>query len=982
MGLCDSPGRKRLFSLLLPGLGLGLWLSRLLAESSLSGWRAIWLLPLALVGALIGVGAVALLKRGDVDWRPLILLWVYVLWPSATRWGGLSLGALVFGILLIGQGPRWRRTGLLPLAVFLGAVGLYVATLSPGLLPADAGEFQLVGATLGIAHPPGYALYTMLAKLATLLLPFGTPAFRINLFAALTSAGTLALLAHVVQWRTRSAAAAMVACLFLGLAATFWVQSTTANVRSLTLLFLMATIASLLHWQEEREPRWLTLAALAFGLGVGHHASLAFMAIPFAVYVLWVEPGLWREPRRWAGPALALVAAFAVWFYLPIRSAMQPAFDPNPIGTLRAFREHVMASGFRGDMFAYRSWPILLGRARVYWDILVLQFGMPMLLASLLAAIPLVRKRPRLATMLLGIWTINSLVTISYRAPQTVEYLLPAYLALAALLGFGVASLCETLQRRTVAATLLATLLLFAGMHGLSNLPSLLSLHEDDSTRRTAETLLDAAPPDALILANWHQATPLWYLQIVEGRRPDVEVAYVYPEGATANETVWLRRIDEAIGERPVLVTNRYHGYEHRDYRWEAFIGGWRVHDRALVDTPGDMRPLASAFGDAIAVLGYRISSETVAPAQTMRVSVYWQALETLPDSLSSFCQIVGPDGAIAQGDLVQSASPDGRRVDTYDLTLFPQTAPGEYRLITGFYTRQNGAWQRLISADGDDHLVLSSLDVVADDRPAPTLHPQQVVYASGLEWVGYDADCSLPGQTRLYLHWRQRPEILALGPWRGPEPQAVNVQAWRDGQLLAQREVPRLDDGETATIALDLPSGDQVALRVVTPDGNSHPCLVAWNRHSRRDQSLDLPIAGAAYVPLGGEMVFCGLEQAPEHLEAGSGVSFVPRWLSSRALTQDYAVSLGLRAVDGSWEVKSDGTPALGAIPTLKWLEGWLVRDPRSVTVPDVARGSGAVVTLEVYDAFALQPLAVLDERRVKQGQGVTLQLGTVAVE
>jgi len=977
MTLLDAVGHKRWPALLLPGL----WLSRLLVESSLTGWRAIWLLPLALTGALIGVGIVALLQRRQVDCRSLALLWVYVFWPSSARWGGLVLGALALGILLIGQGPRWRREWLLPLGVFLGALTLYVATLSPGLLPADAGEFQLVGAVLGIAHPPGYALYTMLAKLTTLLLPIGSPAYRVNLFAALTSAATLAMLAHAVQWRTRSTAAAVLACLVLGLSATFWVQSTTANVRSLTLLFEMATIVALLHWQEGREARWLTLAALAFGLGVAHHASLAFLAIPLAVFVLWVEPGIWRQPRRWAGPALALIAAFAVWLYLPIRSAMQSAFDPNPISTLRAFREHVMASGFRGDMFAYRAWPILLGRARVYWDILALQFGAPMLLASLLAAMPLLRKRPRLATMLLGIWAINSLVAISYRAPQTVEYLLPAYLALAALLGFGAASLCESLQRRTVAATLLALLLLLAGTHGLSNRPSLLSLHEDDSTRQTAEALLDTAPPDALILANWHQATPLWYLQIVEGRRPDVEVTYVYPEGATANETVWLRRIDEAIGERPVIVTNRYHGFAHRDYQWQTLSGGWQVHDRPLVDTPVDMQPLAATFGDEITILGYQVSGQTVAPAQTIRVSVYWQAGEMLPDNLSSFCQIVGPEGAIAQGDLGQSASFEGVRVDSYELSLLPQTPTGVCQVITGFYTRQDVGWQRLLNADGADHLVLSSVEVVAGDEPAPTLHPQQVVYAGGLEWVGYDVDCSLPGQTRLYLHWRQRPEVLTLGPWRA-KGQAVSAQVWSDGQLLAQADVPPLDDGQTATIALDLPTVGQVALRLVTPDGAIHPRLVAWNRHSGRDLSLDLPIAGSAYIPLGGEMVFCGLEQAPERIEAGTEATLVPQFLSSRALTQDYSVSLGLRAADGNWEVKSDGTPALGAIPTLKWLQGWLLRDPRSVTVPDVARGSEAVVTLEVYDAFSLRPLAVLDERRVQQGQGVTLQLGTVAVE
>jgi len=37
------------------------------------------------------------------------------------------------------------------------------------------------GCTAGIAHPPGYPTYTMLAILFYNLIPFGSPAWRVNL---------------------------------------------------------------------------------------------------------------------------------------------------------------------------------------------------------------------------------------------------------------------------------------------------------------------------------------------------------------------------------------------------------------------------------------------------------------------------------------------------------------------------------------------------------------------------------------------------------------------------------------------------------------------------------------------------------------------------------------------------------------------------------------------------------------------------------
>ena len=87
-------------------------------------------------------------------------------------------------------------------------------------------------------------------------------------------------------------------------------------------------------------------------------------------------------------------------------------------------------------------------------------------------------------------------------------------------------------------------------------------LHQDVSARTYAEQILADAPPDALILANWHRVTPFWYLQQVEGLRPDVRVQYVYPEGSLPNEQVWLRRVSEAISERPTIVTNWFYAFE------------------------------------------------------------------------------------------------------------------------------------------------------------------------------------------------------------------------------------------------------------------------------------------------------------------------------------------------------------------------------------------------------------------------------------
>jgi len=85
--------------------------------------------------------------------------------------------------------------------------------------------------------------------------------------------------------------------------------------------------------------------------------------------------------------------------------------------------------------------------------------------------------------------------------------------------------------------------------------------------------------------------------------------------------------------------------------------------------------------------------------------------------------------------------------------------------------------------------------------------------------------------------------------------------------------------------------------------------------------------------------------------------------------------VSAGSRTSNG-WESKHDGTPALGAIPTLKWLEGWSVRDRHTVSLMEGQGLDGAVVRLEVYDAFTHRSLAALDDRYVRLGQGTFVEI------
>src|SRR5712692_2800521 len=88
--------------------------------------------------------------------------------------------------------PRISRIRIgCAVVAFVAALGLYAWTLAPTVTLVDSGELIVAARTLGVAHPPGFPLYVLLAHLATLV-PFGSVAGRVNfasaLFAALAAA--------------------------------------------------------------------------------------------------------------------------------------------------------------------------------------------------------------------------------------------------------------------------------------------------------------------------------------------------------------------------------------------------------------------------------------------------------------------------------------------------------------------------------------------------------------------------------------------------------------------------------------------------------------------------------------------------------------------------------------------------------------------------------------------------------------------------
>lgn len=275
---------------------------------------------------------------------------------------------------------------------------VYIFTLAPSVVQIDSGELAAVQATLGIAHPTGYPLFTVLGYLFSLIpLPF-TKIFQLNLLAAIYCSAGIAVFVytaklvldnlesfssskvnttkkiknrkksenekinHTTPYLTETIKyiTAIAGGLCLAFSETFWLQSTSVEVYSLHVLLMNVIILFLINaYLSDKEANynsniklWVIFSAF-LALGFTNHMT-TLLIIPGAVYLFLSKNKF--DAASIKKIFLMLIVFFPVLFliysYLPIRALQNPVLNwGNPIDFERILR-HVTGKQYQVWLFA------------------------------------------------------------------------------------------------------------------------------------------------------------------------------------------------------------------------------------------------------------------------------------------------------------------------------------------------------------------------------------------------------------------------------------------------------------------------------------------------------------------------------------------------------------------------------------------------------------------------------------------------------
>ncbi len=897
---------------------------------------------------------------------------------------------------------RAKADPLIASVVGLAAFSLYLRTLAPSVacIFCDSLEFQLVTYKLGIAHPTGYPLYTLLGKLFTLL-PLGDVAYRVNLMSAFFGAVTVALLYLTMRLALKFRVPALIGVLVFAVSPVFWSQAVMAEVYTLNSIFVALTLFLLLRWKEAMEEgRGASLRSLAliYGLSLTHHRTMVLLAPAMAAFILWVDKGL--SKREWARLASLFLAPLLLYLYIPIRGVYTSSLDGTYVNTLSGFIKQVTAGGY--GVFLIEN---PLGESRemaFYFTLFQEQFTWAGLALGLLGLFWFLR-RPKVLLLLGLAGVANFVFLLGYRVSDIEVFFIPLFLLWACFLGGGLAllwqgvvALWERFSKKAPGYGYAAFLVLFgllplylgSGNYDVVNLSQEWEAHDYG-----ADILSLPLEEDAVVVGILGEMTLMRYFQETEGLRPEITTI------AADNEAFRLAAVErELAAGHPVYLTRPLPGAEER---WHLSALGplIRVRERPAEVGVSPQVETNVAFGDSLLLVGYDSMVRESHGRIWVPVNLYWQVVEK-PEEFWVSLRLVNSAGHLA--GQVDSApvhdayptsawQPGETIVDSYDLPVLVGVPPGEYSLEVVLYRPQTMeevgraplgkvvlpksfnlpgllGVERVTKANFGKRLQLVGYSLVGEEFKPGDGVPLTFLWQS----LGDPGECSL-------FLWFQDESGERWGerdfPLGGEYPSSI----WERGQLVWDWQIlplpAHLPDGRyrlqmqvlrgekpLSRLYWLLPLGSVVDLGSVEVKG--------------RERSFTLPhIEYPLDFRLGEVVRLLGYDLEPTEVEAGGSVRITLYWRALSTMETSYTVFVHLLDEEGELRGQRDSVPGGGSLPTTGWMSGEVISDRYHISIASDAPPGRYRLLVGMYEPTSGKRLPVYDGAGNGVGDSVPLE-------
>lgn len=924
----------------------------------------------------------------SMSWLPLFLNLLYLFDPTVDVVRGrflfaasLWLTAVLFILLTAKQ--HVKRNGLLLLWLLLSPV--YLLTMSGTVGHADTFEFQVVAPQLGIAHPTGYPLYLLLGKVWTVIIPFGSVAWRLNVGTAVYALLAASLLYLAGLRLLRHPIPALLGAAALGLTPTFWSQAIAAEVYSLHACVVSGVLTLALICENKKlEMEDWRLVGMVFlvGLGLTNHLTTLFLLPPVALTLLFTNGVLgnrrylsklahdiFLKKKTWLKLALAFLLPLTLYAYLPLRWA---AVNGEAMGIGR-FRDWVFGSRFQGAL-QWLAWLHDPARYAIMGRLLLDNWGIVNLVLIGIGLIYLIVRQWRAALLLFLAWFGFSFYALNYYVPDLAVFLMGAHVIMTIWWMAGAVALIQMVNFafhareeqglapktafvfgiQSLIFTLLFTPILLLSTQ---NWPQLDQSQDDGLTQWGTAVLNLPLASSAAILADSEKIAPLYYLQQAEGMRPDLDIM-VLPD-----EAAYRAELDKRIAAGQTVYLARFLPGLEGVYHLRSLGPLTEVSTQPLTHLYPQVIPTQLTF-DEIDMVGYALQPISPYGSRETAVTLYWQAAQPVTRSQYIYVRWQGHPPVIVTGQHAANNNyptlawdagelvPDFYRLP-HPISPITQTLVLQAALAPPFTPTDTLLWQTITTIE---------VPPTADLTLARPLRTQ----LGSVTLTGVQFPSSIRPQTPLDI------TLTGYG-----DPTAVQLSL----QPITPQNgyTPANDQPVSTTQAQDtaLSSPFAYATTMTTDVGNGRYALLAqstsparcgWLQPRTNSCVLGELIIDGAPLPDGAtnfddKIALLNVAISNTELQPGGQLQLALTWQALAAMPVDYTVFVQVLDSDDRIVGQVDAWPVQGTRPTSQWAPGDIIHDPYVVQLNgDMPPGQYRLI-VGWYLLADLRRLPVLDD-------------------
>ncbi|MFA5404719.1 MAG: DUF2723 domain-containing protein [Ignavibacteria bacterium] len=432
---------------------------------------------------------------------------------------------------------------------FFIPLAVYIKTLAPTVSFIDSGELATVCIKLGVAHPTGYPLFTVIGHLFSLL-PFGEEVYRLNFMCAVLSSLALVVFFNLLVFVLRDFnieqnqndkksgshktgfndfiifLISLAGTLLLAFSVTYWNISNSLEVYSLHQLLIISIIFVILKAANESNKKdskadiyWLFFAFL-LGLSFSNHLSTIFMSLGCLYFYFAINRFNEVSFKRIAIMAIPFLIAFSVYVYFPIR-ADNPVISWGYPANLSNFIRHFTGKQFSVWMFS--SSDVTSKQFSYFISSFPKEFYYVPLILAVFGLIRIFNLQKKLFYFTFLLFGFNVLYAINYDIHDIDSYFILAYIVSVIWITFGILFFVQKFKNVSLQLAFASVLIALIPLYGnyKTNDESMNYFVKDYTMN-----VFKSAKPNSLILStqwDFFVSASIYY-QYVKGERQDLTI--------------------------------------------------------------------------------------------------------------------------------------------------------------------------------------------------------------------------------------------------------------------------------------------------------------------------------------------------------------------------------------------------------------------------------------------------------------------------